>query len=160
MPLYDIWDLFDKVGAVEFVCNGLYYSYEAEIRTSRTDFVRLYGHSETGSVKLGLFIREGNVLRCRGRISARSLENVPENLRYSLQNEPILFPKGSLSNPNVLLWNANGRRFVSIRHENHLPDEIMPYFCFLTPMEIDGTSCLGFEIDNDEKPLFSELIKE
>lgn len=160
MPLYHVWDFFDKVGTVEFVCNGLYYDYEAEIRTSRTDFVRLYGHSETGSIKLGLFIYEGTVLRCRGRISARSLGNEPENLRYSLQNEPLLYLKDRLLYQNALLWNPKGRRFVVIRHENRLPDEVMPYFCFLKPLEVDGTSCLGFEVDNNEKPVFSELMME
>lgn len=157
---FPVWDQNHKVGTVKFSCSGLYYAYEAEIRTSKSDFIRLYAHSENESIKLGLFIWEGAVLHCHGRISARSLKNAPENLRYSLQNEPLLYQNGTIWGDNVLLKTANGRRFVSIRHENDLPEEIMPYFCFLHPIEIDGTNFLGFEIDSTEKPVFFEQFKK
>ena len=58
---------------------------------------------------------------------------------------------------NALFLQENGRRFVAIRHENRLPEEIMPYFCFLAPRVIDGTSCLSFEVDDCGKPVIPEL---
>ncbi len=61
---------------------------------------------------------------------------------------------------NALLLQENGRQFVAIRHENRLPEEIMPYFCFLAPRVIDGTSCLVFEVDADGKPVIPEQFKE
>lgn len=131
MHTFPVLDNFEEVGNVRFEKNGLYYTYESVIRTSRTDFVRLYANHENESVKLGLYIRNGDKLYCRGRVSARSLKYVPEHLCYSLQNAPN----------NSLLGGyctENGRQFWVMYPQNCLPEEIMPYFCFLKAEQING----------------------
>ena len=164
MREFPVWDMFCNVGRVQAWEEGLYLSYEAELTIDKPGFIRLYCSIGDACHRLGLFSWEDGMLRCRGRVSLRSLGQEWENGTFSLQNFPFSPLKtpldGGFLPENALLLQENGRRFVAIRHENRLPEEIMPYVCFLAPRVIDGTSCFSFEVDAYGKPVIPEQFKE
>lgn len=160
MQTFPVLDNFEEVGNVRFEKNGLYYTYESVIRTSRIDFVRLYANHENESVKLGLYIRNGEKLYCRGRVSARSLKYVPEHLCYSLQNAPNNSLLGVYCSEKVRYCTENGRQFWVVQSQNRLPEEIMPYFCFLQMEQINGEIQLVINPESIGIAGVSELMPE
>lgn len=164
MRTFPVYDLFETVGQVRVRQEGLYLACEAEIRTERSGFLRLYLCRAGVCHRLGLFSWDNGALRCVGRVSFRSLGDDWEDSTFAIQNVPFSPLKtpldGGFLPQNTLLLQEKGRRFVVVRHENRLPEEILPYFCFLTPVKIDGISCLCFEIDMEGKPVISELIRK
>lgn len=159
MHEYPVWDLFEKIGQVNVAEAGLYLHYEAKIKTTRPGFLRLYYHKGDSTLRLGLFSEENGMLCCSGRVSLRSLGGEWENCSFSIHDmpiEPLTSPlDGGFLPQNALEYWKSGRRFVAIRHENDLPEEILPFFCFLKPEILEGTPCLVFEADDDGKPVIS-----
>lgn len=157
---FSIWDMFTEIGTVTFYEDGLYYAYSASILSDRPNFIRLYCHIGEVTHRFGVFTKEGKVRNCSGRISVRSLAGDLQDAYFSIQEVPLRPLKTPLDGgylPQKALYNPQkGRRFLSICHENSLPDGILPYFCFLRQECIDGTICLAFNIDSDGKPIIPE----
>jgi len=163
MEIFPIIDLFREVGRVQIRQEGLYLAFSAEVWQDRPGFLRLYHCNLERTVRLGLFFLAEGRLQCHGRISLRSLGDwkngvfSTENVTFLPLEEPL--HGGSLPE-NAILVQKNGRQFAAVCRQNCLPEGIMPYFCFLTPMEIGGIPCLGFEIDEERKPVFSAVMQE
>ena len=135
MCTFPVWDMFTEVGTVSFADSGLYYDYSAAIRTGRPDFIRLYCHNDDDTTRLGVFSLNEDLLTCGGRVSKRTLGKLDESTLFSIHKDPFYKLKTPLDGgylpQNALYKPQKGRRFVIIRHENSLPDEVLPYFCFL-----------------------------
>ena len=155
---YPIYDLFRTCGAVEARREGLYLRFCGQTEL-RQGFWHLYHCRGEQVTRLGLFCPEGESMVCHGRISLRSLgewEGGCFTLR-ALPCAPLTEPlDGGYLPPRAVLLQKDGRRFVLIERKDSLPQEIMPYFCFLAPGMLADIPCLGFEIDGEGRPLMPE----
>lgn len=157
MHEYPVWDVFSKIGTVQITEQGLYLNYEAAIQSNRFGFLRLYHHVGNQTCRLGLFSEENDILTCQGRISLRSLGLDWQSGIFSIQEMPI-YPletplDGGYLPSNAVEYQKDGRRFVAVSCQNRLPEEILPYFCFLTPETVAGLDCLVLERDADGMPV-------
>ena len=152
---YPIFDLFQPVGMISRERIGLYYAYQAQIKTRRAGFLRLYSHTEEDSCRLGLFREEQGRLFCEGRISVRTCPN-PENAFYSLSETPWrtcemdAMPNGALSRAIT-----DGREVI-VPLLDALQTELVPYFCFLRKVIVEDIPCLSIFLDKQVRPFFCD----
>ena len=163
MGEYPLWDLFHTCGSVEVWQEGLYVHFRGVLEENRCGFWYLHHCCGECVRRLGLFCPEGGSLVAKGKISLRQFGHWQSGA-FTVRNVPFMplqepLDGGSLPE-NAALVQKNGRRFVLIARKDRLPKGIMPYFCFLAPGEICGISCLGFEIDGERKPVFSDIMQE
>ena len=155
MRSFKIDDLFTQVGEIQLSEDGLYYCYTARVQTLRKGFVRLYYHGDR-VCSLGVFRPSGDLLCCQGRIAKCRLDLPEEGSCFSLYEKPwqrqeIRLEDGLL--PSAMACTTEcGFRIVLPRHAP-LPEEILPFFCFLKPEMEEGLPCLTMEVDRQGRPI-------
>ena len=161
MLSFPIMRLFDPIGAVTLEQKGLYYSFLAEASRFGEGFLRLYYHTESRSVRVGLFCERGSGISCVGSISARQL-GLEEKGVFSVTEEPWLpltVPLDGGMLPPYALCRREGELIrVIIPDGERLPPEIMAYCCFLEPVNIEGHPCLSLCADRHGWPVVPEII--
>lgn len=159
MSEYPVWDPYAQIGTVKFRREGLYFHFESILHGVSNEFKRLYSHCFGKTLNLGLYVIENEKLICRGKVSQNMLGSLPDDMLFSIQKNYNFSLKPLLLNEQIIFRKENGRCFVTIRHENSLPDEIMSFFCFLMPVRIGGEEYLGFEINDEGRPV-AQIMQE
>ena len=156
MPVYPVFDLFDPVGEVTLSRERLYYAVTGFVQTEKPGFHHLYAHGEGGSEQLGLFIPENGSLTLSCRISCRRMAAVsaPRFSICSAPYRPLAQPLADGFFPREALCLQNGEGCsVLVPAKAPLPEDIMPFFCFLRPETKEGIPCLSMETDGRGMPV-------
>lgn len=152
--------LFEQVGTVTLDRCGLYFRFHAAILPVPCGFCRLYYHTCSGSVRLGLFGKGREEFACDGSISARQLGLTPEGV-FSVTEVPwmpLSVPlDGGAMPPGAVCCRDGERRRIALPDGPELPHEILPFFCFLAPESIEGLPCLTMWVDGQGRPVVPDI---
>jgi len=154
---FGVFELYERVGIIEIVQNGLYYDYSAKIHKCRETFVKLYCHNRRDCVPLGVFAPSDGGFLCRGRISVRQLGEIDNDTGFSTR--PEAWKKGVKSvgdlhlPPKALLLEEDSGYAIAAARYDVFPAELLPYFCFITAANLGGVPCLILRADKQGRPI-------
>lgn len=149
MAEFPIALLMDCVGVISWEHVGLYYRYEAKIDCADKKFYHLYLHQMPESVSLGVFSMQGELC---GKIAANKINK--GELVFSLTKTNWL-PKcwDDAGNCAVVASTEDERETLAMHRYRPLPQDVMPYVCFLRPVCIENLPCLTLTLDKQGRPL-------
>ena len=156
MLSYPAFDMFTQVGEISLAQDGLYLLIRGEIHSERDGFLHLYAHGENRTEQLGLFIPQGERLSLQCRISLRRMEEI-QKPRFSINPLPLRPLEEPLADgflpASALVRKEGDCRQVFIPDEAPFEEDILPFFCFLTPQITEGIPCLSMKVDGHGMPV-------
>ena len=149
---FPISGLFREIGTVSIEQQGLYYSFIAEIE--RTEGVpRLWFHGDH-SVRMATFLPDGAKMKASGKISCRSLSQMPESGSFSILDAPWrLQTIPGFSVPVTALKTRDGFLAAFPLHGD-LPDEAISRVCFFERNTVCGAKCWQLALNLNGEPVF------
>ncbi len=152
MAEFPIVLLFDEVGTVSWMREGLYYCYRANISCPVEKFYRLYMHQGGVVVPLGIFSPQGEL---HGKIAANRMH---EGEPIFTLTESLWYPKyrNNAGETTVAATSQNDEETLLINRFKPLPQEVLPYVCFLCPTIVESLPCLTVTLDKQGRPVVRE----
>lgn len=155
MRMHDVFGLFGAIGKVRTEPSGCCLRFDAQIEGTAPR--RLYYRTQNSQQMLGLLLPENGVLQLSGKCPLKCFDAGGVFTTTRRRWQPMRALDGGRIIPHAVETQLDDCTCIAFAYTTLLPQQVMPYFCFLSVGDIEGEFCWYLHCDKARMPIFREL---